>query len=146
MKLIIALCLSMFMLSGCFLAPAIDSFNKLGVTKADRMQLLQVNVKRFNEALYWARPEEALTYVADTHRTDIAKSLKDLKRSEKIMESNVEEVNFTEDAYGADIEVQVRYLSITRPTNVIQSRTEKQNWKFSVSDGWQLVSRAELVG
>ena len=146
MKLIVAFCMSMCFLSGCFLAPAIDSFNKLGVTKADRMQLLPVNVKRFNEALYWARPEEALSYVADAQRADIAKSLKDLKRSEKIMESNVEEVNFTEDAYGADIEVQVRYLSITRPTNVIQIRTEKQNWKFSVSDGWQLVSRGELVG
>ncbi len=146
MKVVVALCLSLLCLSGCFLAPAIDSFNKLGVTKADRMQLLPVHVKRFNEALYWGRPDEALTYVADTHRTDIAKSLKDLKRSEKIMESNVEEVNFTEDAYAADIEVQVRYLSITRPTNVIQSRTERQNWQFSVSDGWQLVSRGTSVG
>ena len=127
-------------LSGCMLAPAIDSFNQLGVTKADRMQLLPLNVKRYQDALYWGRPDEALMYVLDTSRPALSDNLRVSRKSERIMESSVEGVDYSEDAYTAEVEVIVRFLNTKFHTNVIEERTEQQEWAFSVNEGWKLKS------
>lgn len=138
----IAMLLCPFLLCGCFLAPAIDSFSKLGVTRSDRMNLLPQEIKRFHEALYWGRPDEAMSYLAPQTRSAVGKELVSQKRKERITDSSVESVDYSEDAYHANVEVVVKYLDLEQATNMVMERFEKQEWEFNLSDGWKLVNRS----
>ena len=126
-------------LNGCFLAPAIDSFKKLGVTSSDREALFPEHMKRFNEALYWGYPQEALKYVVAESRAQVSEQLKDTGESERTVETKIRSVDFAKDSYEAKVEVDVRYFKV--PVYVVNTRHEKQDWVFSTSDGWKLKNR-----
>ena len=137
LKIVLA-CVLAGCLSGCFLAPAIDSFNQLGVTESDRVKLLPQQIKRFQDALYWSSPQEALTYAAAENRTEISQQLRNKKAEERIVESKIENVDFKDNAYSANVEVSVRYFVV--PYYIVSRRLEDQGWRFSLTDGWKLVS------
>lgn len=128
-------------LNGCFLAPAIDSFNKLGVTESDRQALLAERLKNFSDALYWGQPGEALAFVAAQSRAELEPELRRIQKQEKIVESKIEGVGFSESGYKAKVDVVVRYFRV--PFYVVNERAETQNWEFGLSGGWQLVSREQ---
>jgi len=136
--LIIGVCL----LSGCVLAPAIDSFTKIGVTRSDRQNLFPQEVKRFHDALYWRKYNEALAFVTNEAREDIYGEIRNRSRNERVIDSEITFVDFSEDAYEAETEIAIRYHETTY--NLVQTRTEKQIWRFQVSDGWKLVSRKTI--
>lgn len=142
-KLSVFLLLGVFVASssGCFLAPAIDSFNKLGVTSSDRQALLAERIKLFSDALYWGEPSEAMLFVAPAHRVTLEPEFRRIKKQEKIVENKIESVEFSEDARKAKVEMTVRSYKV--PFYVVNDRTEIQNWEFNLSDGWLLASRAE---
>lgn len=127
------------LLQGCFLAPAIDSFNKLGVTQGDREALLPQHMRRFQDALYWGDPQKALIYVQPAARPKISTQLRTRDDEERIVESRVDQVNFENDSYKASVEVTVKYYKV--PFYVVTKRRESQEWDFDVTNGWQLVAR-----
>jgi len=142
LRVAILLVLSLCFLNGCILAPAIDSFTKIGVTRGDRQNLLAQDIKRFHDALYWKKYSEALSLVSAEARDEVYREIRERSQSERVIDSEVTFVDFSEDAYEAETEIAVRFHE-TR-FNLVQTRTEKQNWRFSVSDGWKLVSRESI--
>lgn len=124
------------------MAPAIDSFNKLGVTPSDRQALLEDRFRNFSEALYWGEPGEALTFVTPESRSDLELIFRRMRKHEKVVDSRIESVGFTDNAFTANIEVTQKYYKI--PYYVVNERTENQVWEFHLNGGWLLKSREEL--
>ncbi|MBN8549079.1 MAG: hypothetical protein J0M12_07185 [Deltaproteobacteria bacterium] len=129
-------------LSGCFLAPAIDSFNKLGVTESDRQALLEDRFRKFSDALYWGAPGEAITFVTPESRGDLEPEFRRIRKQEKIVDSRIESVGFSDNSFTATIEVLQKYYRV--PYYVVNERTESQEWKFHINGGWLLVSTKEV--
>jgi hypothetical protein len=126
-------------LSGCFLAPFIESFKSAGATQSDREALLPKDLKRFTEALSWGSPEPVLALVDDSARKDIQEQLNEKSETERVVESKVTGVTYEDDSYKASVAVKVKYYRI--PYYVVQERKEQLEWKFSLGTGWRLTSR-----
>ena len=126
-------------LEGCFLAPAIDSFKKLGVSESDRQALLPQQIKRFNEALHWATGDQVLSLVLPESREVIAKELESEGEDMKVVDTKITETVFDDGARKANVKVMLRYYKV--PYYVVKTRKETQSWVFSVSSGWLLESR-----
>ena len=129
-------------LTGCFLAPAISSMKEAGLTEADRMTRLSKDIKIFQDALYWGDQNTALAYVLPDNFESFQQTIRASKKNERIVESKVESANFTEDAYAATVEITVRSYRV--PYYVVQDRLERQQWKFTLADGWKIASREVL--
>ena len=132
------LCLIVLLQSGCFLAPTIDSFKKVGFSEEDRKALLPNAVKTFSDARHWGEPGEAMRMAAEKNREQIKNLIRKEKKEQKIVEGKVDFVDFSENGTKAEVDVMVRYYKV--PYFVVTDRMEKQIWEFSLTDGWQIVS------
>lgn len=121
--------------SGCILVPFIDSFKESGVTRADRERLLQQTVSDFQRERFWGNGGGALSFAEGTSREELREIIRDSRRSEKIVESEIEFIDFDKDAYKAQVDVIVKYYVV--PQYVVQERIENQQWRFSFTDGWR---------
>lgn len=143
-KILAILIMLLSALQGCFLAPTIDSVRRAGVTPASRRGLLPENIKKFHDALYWGTPTEIMRYVDEKGREVISKQVSDMQDKERVVESKVKNIEFDDDAYEAEVNVNVRSFKVGY--YVVTDRIEKQTWAFSLSDGWKIVSREIKVG
>ncbi len=124
-------------LSGCVLVPIVDGVKQIGVTKSDRMALLSERVQRFNHALYWGRSDDALAYAVPENRAQIAQVLKaSNKHQERIVETKVDHIEFSEDGTTATVEVTVKAFRV--PVYVVNDTAREQRWVFSFAHGWQI--------
>ncbi|MCB0334416.1 MAG: hypothetical protein KDD55_13005 [Bdellovibrionales bacterium] len=124
------------------LAPLIQSYKQIGVSESDRQQLLQDSVKDFQRALYWGQAGEAVALTEEASQEELRKLIRTSRKSEKIVESKVDYVEFGDESMDAEVEVVVKYYKV--PFYVVNERTERQKWNFSYSSGWKYVSR-EIV-
>ncbi len=126
--------------AGCVvLAPVIDGVRQTGVTESDRQRLLTEEVKKYYDALYWGNPSVATTFASDRGREEIAQYMKNRDRNERLVESKVESVNFTNDSYAAEVEITERFYKV--PYYMVNSRLQHQEWEFSLLSGWKIVSQ-----
>ncbi|MBX7143721.1 MAG: hypothetical protein K1X79_04660 [Oligoflexia bacterium] len=130
-------------LTGCFLAPAIDSFNKLGVTAGDREKLLAERIRVFNDAVSFGQPGDAEAFFVPEQRAGLEKEFRKQRKQEKVVDSRIESVGFSNESRTALVEVTVRYYKV--PYYVVNERLEIQEWKFIGTSGWFLSSRKEGV-
>ncbi|MCB0318579.1 MAG: hypothetical protein KDD56_07465 [Bdellovibrionales bacterium] len=134
--LIVFLLIICVTLSACPAVPLIQSFKDIGATESDRQTLLANEVKEFNISRYWGS-SDALTRVTPDAQDLVRSEILRAKRSkERIVESNVEFMNFEEDAYKATVDLAVRYFSV--PSYIVHERYERQHWVFSISEGWKM--------
>lgn len=147
MKLKQAVLSALFMLAiglclgGCFLAPAIDSFNKLGVTAGDREKLLAERIRGFNDAVSFGQPGDAELFFVPENRAVLEKVFRKERKQQKIVDSRIESVGFSEESRKALVEVTVRYYRV--PFYIVNERTEMQEWRFLGTSGWFLAARNE---
>lgn len=127
---------------GCVLAPVISAVSDLGATEGDRQRLLNKDLKTLNDALASGRYAEALRFVAEDKRQEFKKDFRRNEEDEKIVDTKIYGIDFIEDSYKADVEIGVKYYKV--PYFVVNERKELQTWQFSMSGGWQMISR-ELV-
>lgn len=126
-------------MGGCILAPIIDSVSKLGVTGGDRRALFEQRVKDFNEALYWGHPEQAVAYVDPSVRAELVNQLRKENKGRRLVESKIDWVEFNDGVDEVSVDIVVKYFD--EPVYIVQNRKESQRWRFSYSDGWQLLKR-----
>lgn len=143
LRRIVLLILLPVVFSGCFLAPAIDSFKRLGVTRDDRMRLLAPQVKKFEESMSWDDSSSALAMVDEKQRVALSGEFRRQLKSERVVDHKIVNLEFSDDAYTATAEVVVRAFKV--PYYVVRERTELQKWRFNVSDGWKLTGREEKL-
>jgi hypothetical protein len=96
-------------------------------------------LKKFHETLSQGSVPGALKYATSDARIALAKQFEGLGESEKVVDAKVANVEFVESSYKALADISVRYFKI--PYYVVHTRKERQEWVFSVSDGWKIASR-----
>ena len=131
--------LPVFLLAGCFLAPTLDSLSKTGLTPRDRRALLPERIKLFQDSLYWGSADDALAVVLPESREALRSELRGLQKKERLVDSKVDGIDFSDQAFEATVEITMRSYRI--PVYVVESRTERQSWTFSIASGWMLKSR-----
>ena len=135
------LCFLCFLSSGCgLIAPIMGSVHSAGFTAGDRKALLPEELKKYNTALYWGSADEALSLVLPEGREAVVAQLRKSREKERLVESKVNFVDYDADGYTAKVEVEYKFYKI--PVYIVTERREKQEWKFTLSDGWKLLSTA----
>lgn len=135
---VIVLVLLSFLEIGCILVPAIDSVKRLGVTAGDRERLLNQEIKKFQEVLFWGNPQEVMAFASEEAQPSLREYLKQFGHDQRVVESKVKSIDFADDSYSANVEVGIKYYRV--PFYMVNERFENQKWKFSMAGGWKLVS------
>ena len=139
-KFTIVICLSVI-ISGCILIPAIDGVKKIGVTKSDREALLQPEVERFQEYVYWNRWQQAGSMVRDDLRNEMVKERLAKAKGYRLVDSKIDFIEFDEDGSKALVDITIRRYKV--PFYLVEEVAEQQTWEFTISSGWKFV-RAEV--
>ncbi len=122
--------------SGCVLVPFVNAFKQSGIAEGDRKELLAAEVKGFAEARTMDNVTVLQSYMADQNSYELAKSLRRSTEEEKVIESKIDDLRWSDDAYKASVFMKVRYYQI--PYYIVKKRIEEQAWEFSLSRGWKL--------
>ncbi len=146
MKRLLVICLLSIQaayFTGCgLIAPVAESFHSVGITAGDRKGLLPDQLSKFNNALFWGRGQDALRYVTPEGRDSVLEQLRKGRDEERVVESKVGIIDFSEDGYDATVDVTFKYFKV--PFYIVTERKELQKWKFTISDGWKLTNREIL--
>ena len=129
--------------SGCILVPFIQAFKDVGATEGDRMTLLNDEVKSFNSAIVWGNHTEAASFIAPESKLTITAQFKDTTEEERIVDSKVSNVVWSDSARGALVEVKTKFYRI--PVYVVNTRVEEQRWAWT-GGSWKLVERTLRQG
>lgn len=126
-------------ISGCAaVAPFVQTYNEIGVSSGDRQALLDGAVKDFNSALYWGNMSQAVALSTEQGQPSLKQEMRRRKKEERVVESQVELVDFDESSHNADVEVLVKFYKV--PFYVVNERIERQKWTFELGSGWKFVS------
>jgi len=125
-------------LSSCVLAPIMDSVESTGAFQADREMLLYKELKKFHNSRFWGNAGDISSFLHPESSPGLATLLSPRKKEERITDSEVLGVVFSNDSYEAEVELEIKGYRYT--TMVISARQEKQVWRFSMSSGWKLLS------
>ena len=129
-------------LSGCVLVPFVQAFKESGLTEGDRMNLLPPQIKRFSDARLFGDKAAALALVASGSQGDISKQLQGRQEGERIVRSEVEEIEWIDSARAARVVLKVESFKVSNL--VVGSKREEQSWEFAAGSGWLMTSRREL--
>lgn len=140
-KLILTTCILLTSLSGCILVPAVDSARKAGLTKLGRQEALESRLREFHNALFWGRFNSAVAFATPENESVLRNQFRNNQGKRRVVDSKVEYINFDEDAYKADVEMELRYHNLA--TNIVTPARKFEEWQFSVSDGWRIVAMTE---
>lgn len=137
-------CLVVLNVTGCVLVPFVQAFKETGVTEGDRMALLPPQVKKFSDARVFGNKREALTFVSSDARNDISKQLNSNDDQERVVKSQIDDIEWSDDAYKARVVVKVDSFRMSRL--IVETVTEEQHWEFTTAGGWLLTQRKKLEG
>jgi len=129
--------------SGCVLVPFVQAFKETGFTEGDRMALLAPQIKKFSDARVFGNKSQAMALVTSESQAAISKQLQDKPEQERIVKSQVDEIEWSEDARKARVVLKVE--SFTMSQLVVKSKREQQRWEFSPGSGWLMTERSELI-
>lgn len=116
-----------------------SSLRTLTAMGGTQTELLHETVNRYTQALYWGSPEEAARYVAPERLGEFYVDFKNLRKSEKLVDSVIEDVRSLPNGQ-MSVSLAVRYYRI--PTYLIESRVEDQIWEFRrYAGGWRYLER-----
>jgi hypothetical protein len=142
-KITLLVCLSVF-LSGCIFAPILSSINESGVTEKGRQFSFNQSVKEFNSALFWQNYPKAQRFALTDSDLDIKSSLTGGDKNARVVEVKVEDVNFIEDSYTAEVSLALRIQEYE--TMIVAPKSQKQTWVYSLEDGWKIKTLSALEG
>jgi hypothetical protein len=125
--------------SGCVLVPFVQAFKETGLTEGDRKALLLPQVKKFSDARVFGNKTEALDLVAPESRAEIAKQLQSTGPQERVVKSQIDDIEWMDNAYKAKVVLKVDAFTMNQL--VVKTSTEEQNWEFKTGNGWVMTSR-----
>jgi hypothetical protein len=140
------LCLALviaFSSTGCVLVPFVRAFKETGLTEGDRMELLAPQLKKFSEARLFGNKSQAMELVAPEAQSEISKQLQDINEQERIVKSQVDEIEWIDGARKARVVMKIDSFKVSHL--VVSSKREEQHWEFSPGVGWLMTSREQKV-
>jgi len=141
LKRILLVAFALVSASGCVLVPFVQAFKETGLTEGDRKALLLPQVKKFSDARVFGNKTEALDLVAPESRAEIAKQLQSPGQQERIVKSQIDDVEWSDDAYKARVVLKVDAFTMNQL--VVKTTTEEQNREFKTGNGWVMTSRSK---
>lgn len=130
-------------LSGCVLVPFVQAFKETGLTEGDRMELLPPQLKKFSDARVFGNKSLAMALVASESQAAISKQLQDRNEQERIVKSQVDEIEWIENARKARVVMKVE--SFTMNQLIVKTKKEEQRWEFTAVSGWLMTDRSEMA-
>ncbi len=130
-----------FSTTGCIFMPIINGFREMGATADSRRELLQKKIRAFNLAIKDSDMSLAMACIDrddEEFRERVRNEIRKSKSKEKIVDAEIEYVEFDDDTYKADVEVRIKYYNV--PFFVVNEKIEKTKWEF-YSREWWLKSR-----
>jgi hypothetical protein len=128
--------------SGCILVPFVQAFKETGLTEGDRMDLLPPQLKKFSDARVFGNKSLAMELVASESQAEISKQFQDKNDKERIVKSQVDEVEWSDGARKARVVIKVE--SFTMSQLIVKTKKEEQRWEFAPGSGWLMTERTEL--
>lgn len=120
--------------SGC--GNQFSSLEQVLATDAKKEALLGVRLERFNRYVYWGGLQSAAVFVSDEYRREFFRDFKNRRNTEKIVDLEVDSVDFINDGNTAEVVIKTRYFN-DKGNHYVRSRQERQIWQFHrMSDGW----------
>ncbi len=132
----------LFCLPGCAVVPVISGLREMGVSADARQELLRKDLRAFYNAVQTGRTAAALQFVAKDSpevREQLLQELRSAHGKQRVVEGEVDYIDFGEDSRTADVDMRVRYFKI--PYYIVKERTERVKWQWYASAGWRLVAR-----
>ena len=130
-------------LSGCpLMVPIIGGFKQMGLTEGDRKNLLKPAVQGFQTAMGTGDLDGAIHYLqpeAIELRQALIDEMRKKKHKEKVVDSKIDFMIYSDSAHRAEVEVLVKYFEV--PYYIVNQRIEKGVWEFGLKGGWKLVAR-----
>jgi len=131
--LILVTC-SVTCLGGC--GNRFSSIEQVLATDAKKESLLAVRLERFNRYVYWGGLQSAAEFVAPEHRRDFFKQFSDRREEEKIVDLDIDSIDYVNDGNMAEVVLATRYFS-QKSNHYVRTRKERQIWQFHrLTDGW----------
>ncbi len=118
------------LVSGC---STLSSLDHITMGKSSREAELQLAVDHFCKAYYWGSTGELAQYVEDGAWRDFATKFNQHRKGERLVDLQVENVDFDDNSRSAQVDIKVRYFK--EPTYLVQQRVDKQTWNFHRLDG-----------
>ncbi len=113
-----------------------SSLEQVLATDAKKEALLGVRLERFNRHVYWGGLQSASVFVSDEYRREFFREFKKRRNEEKIVDLEVDSVEFINDGNTAEVVVKTRYFN-DKGNHYVRSRQERQIWQFHrMTDGW----------
>lgn len=129
--------------TGCILVPFVQAFKETGLTEGDRMELLPPQLKKFSDARMFGNKSLAMALVASESQAQISKQLQDKSDQERIVKSQVDEIEWIENARKARVVMKVESFTVSQL--IVKTKKEEQRWEFSPGSGWLMTERTEIV-
>ena len=123
------------------LVPFVQAFKETGLTEGDRKELLPPQVKKFSDARLFGNKSDALSLVAPEARAEISKQLQGSGDNERIVKSNIDQIEWSDSAFKARVVIKVDSYKLTQL--VVKTTTEEQRWEFTTGGGWVLTERTK---
>ena len=130
-------------LQGCVLIPFVQAFKETGATEGDRKALLEPEARKFADAMVLGNKSLAATVVMPESWPSISKQIRSRNEEERVVETKLDDVQYSDEARKATVTVKVRYFQV--PFYIVKLRIEEQHWEFTMGDGWKLRDFAEVV-
>ena len=135
MKILAGVILS-FSFFGCAGLGA-SSFDHVLASGQKKQAMLAKRVDQFHKAIYWKSNAEAAAMVAPEARASFENELMRPLRKAKIVEIEIDEIDFADDPEVVDVSVEIQYFEV--PTYIVKTKIGYEKWRFErFAGGWLL--------
>ncbi len=115
------------------------SILNVSTSASGREAMLRDITQKFHKDLYWKIYDNLSENISPPFREQYINSVKQSCKAEKIMEIEVQNIEFFEDSKKAHVVIQIK--SFKEPRYMVETRKEKETWIFaSLNGGWLLES------
>lgn len=122
---------------------SLSTVNHFVALNSQKKALLDERLNKFTKSLYWGAFGEMALYVDPETRSEIFREIKKRRKAEKLVELEIENVEYDEGVGTAYVDFQIRYYK--KPANIIKLRKERQVWKYHRFDGGWFLHESETV-
>ena len=108
-----------------------------------RRQLLEKQVEKWHEALYWAEPAKAVAFADSKLKLPILKLTKKETRPLQFTEFEIQSVDLSESDPTAEVKTVVK--SYSKPSYKIVSRLVNEQWRYHRFGGGWILEKSDLL-
>lgn len=133
------LLVTVFLLSSC----SSLSIKDLTAGPSERSAMLKKSIDSFHSAVYWGDASKASSFVKKDFRKSFIQDMALRKTKEKLVEFEIEDIEFDEQVKSAKVRTRVKFLN--KSSYTVSDRLEEESWDYFPNQGaWQNVGLREV--